>query len=106
MHDFTGRWRITRTENWTQDFVDLVEPGFFEFDSNGLGHFVLGNIIGDLDVRAAENAPFLEFSWLGTAEGKPLCGRGQFHFTLPDHGEGTLFIHTGGQSGLSIRRSP
>jgi hypothetical protein len=32
-----GRWRITETENWDQEAVDLVEPGFIELDKDGLG---------------------------------------------------------------------
>ena len=33
----TGRWRITEMDNWDQEAVDLVQPGFIEFDDNGLG---------------------------------------------------------------------
>ena len=32
-----GRWRITEMDNWDQEAVDLVEPGFIEFDEDGLG---------------------------------------------------------------------
>jgi hypothetical protein len=30
----TGRWRITEMDNWDQETVDLVEPGFIEFDED------------------------------------------------------------------------
>jgi hypothetical protein len=40
-----GRWRITEMDNWDQGTVDLVEPGFIEFDEDGLGE--LGFIAGD-----------------------------------------------------------
>ena len=30
----TGRWRITEMDNWDQGAVDLVEPGFIEFDED------------------------------------------------------------------------
>ena len=91
-------------QTWTKEFVDLVEPGFFEFSEEGLGSFVFGTIQGVMDIRVSHREPRLEFSWLGNSEGNELCGRGNFHFSTPDKGEGTLFIHTGGQSDVSICR--
>ncbi|MEZ5570382.1 MAG: hypothetical protein R3E64_00035 [Halioglobus sp.] len=35
MHDFVGKWRIEWMETWTQEFIDLLEPGYFEFDASG-----------------------------------------------------------------------
>ncbi len=32
-----GRWRIAEMDNRDQEAVDLVQPGFIEFDDNGLG---------------------------------------------------------------------
>lgn len=37
MSKVVGRWRIKWMEMWDQDFVDLVEPGYFQFDEDGLG---------------------------------------------------------------------
>jgi hypothetical protein len=31
-----GRWRITEMDNWDQEAVDLVRPGFIEFGDDGL----------------------------------------------------------------------
>jgi len=31
-------------EMWDQDFVDLIEPGYFQFDEDGLGFFVFGAV--------------------------------------------------------------
>ena len=91
-------------ETWSQDYVDKNEPGYFEFDEHGLGSFLFGTIRGTMDVRRAPDQPLIEFSWLGDVEGKQLFGRGYFNFTNPDEGEGILFIHTGGQSGVTIHR--
>jgi len=49
-----GRWRITWMETWDQDFVDLIEPGHFRFDDNGLGYFIFGAVEGQLDYRLSE----------------------------------------------------
>ena len=104
MHDFVGRWRITWMETWDQDYVDRVEPGFFEFDEEGLGAFVFGVVRGWLDVRVSSQKPFLEFSWQGESEGDELCGRGWFEFHTSDIGEGMLFVHCGGESKIKIKR--
>ena len=56
-------------------------------------------------MRVSDSEPLLEFSRLGQSEGNELCGRGSFYFSTPREGKGTLFIHTGGQSGVSICRA-
>jgi hypothetical protein len=35
----TGRWRIVAMELWDTDAIDLVAPGFIEFDSDRTGRF-------------------------------------------------------------------
>jgi hypothetical protein len=42
-----GRWRITEMDNWDQETVDLVEPGFIEFDEDGLGGLGFIAVTGD-----------------------------------------------------------
>jgi hypothetical protein len=45
----TGRWRITEMDNWDQEAVDLVKPGFIEFGEDGLGSLGFIVVTGDLD---------------------------------------------------------
>ena len=104
MHDFIGRWRITWMETWDQDYVDLIEPGYFEFTEDGLGSFVFGAVRGFVDVRVSTSRPYLEYSWQGVSEGDDYCGRGWFEFGTPFKGEGRLFIHCGDESGITIER--
>ena len=106
MHDFVGRWRIEWMETWSQDYVDLNEPGYFEFDERGLGSFVFGEFRAEMDVRVSSQEPRLEFSWLGQCRGHELCGRGICTFPTPEDGEGVFFIHCGGQSGMLLQREP
>lgn len=103
-HEFVGKWRITWMENWDQDYVDYMEPGFFEFTPEGLGAFVFGTVQGDLDVRVSKQEPFLEFSWQGLCEGDLLCGRGKISFPTPMKGEGEIFIHCSDESRFTIER--
>ncbi|UXI03594.1 hypothetical protein [Photobacterium sp. TY1-4] len=104
MHDFIGRWKITSMSNWSQEYVDLVEPGYFEFSNDGLGQFVFGAVKGWMDVRVSTRFPVLEFSWQGICEGDELCGRGKIEFDHPLKGDGTIFIHCSDESGFTIER--
>ena len=104
MHDFVGKWRITWMSNWDQDYVDLVEPGYFEFTDDGLGEFVFGAVKGWVDARVSTRVPYMEFSWQGECEGDYLCGRGKIEFTTPFKGEGEIFIYNGDESEFIIER--
>lgn len=50
----TGRWRITEMDNWDRETIDLVEPGFIDFDEDGLGSLGLIVVTGELDCRDAD----------------------------------------------------
>ena len=38
-------------ELWDAEFIDMVEPGYFQFDADGGGQFVFGAVQGSLDCR-------------------------------------------------------
>jgi hypothetical protein len=63
-----GRWRITKMDNWDQEAVDLVRPGFIEFGDDGLGGLGFIVVTGELDYRDADCDGRLgvEFSWQGS----------------------------------------
>ena len=73
-----GRWRITEMDNWDQEAVDLVQPGFIEFDDDGLGSLGFIVVTGELDCCDADRdgRPGVEFSWQGSDEGDDVSGRG------------------------------
>ena len=91
-------------KTWDQDFVDLIEPGYFLFTEDGLGEFLFGAVRGWMDVRVSHRTPLLEYSWQGDDEGEDCCGRGWFEFPTPDNGEGIIFIHCGDDSEITIER--
>jgi hypothetical protein len=74
----TGRWRITEMDNWDQEAIDLVQPGFIEFGEDGLGSLGFIVVTGGLDCRDADRdgQPGVEFSWQGSDEGDDASGRG------------------------------
>ena len=101
-----GRWRITWMETWDQDFVDLIEPGHFRFDDNGLGYFIFGAVEGQLDYRLSEGGKRIDFSWSGNDEGDEKSGRGWFNLSSSRTAKGCFFIHCGDESALEIERQP
>jgi hypothetical protein len=90
-----GRWRIVEMELWDQDFIDLIEPGYFEFGAEGFGYFGFGAVQGDVDAQLEGDT--WHFSWIGDDEGDPRSGRGWMR--LADGKlNGRFFFHRGDAS--------
>lgn len=102
MSKVVGRWRIKWMEMWDQDFVDLVEPGYFQFDKDGLGFFVFGAVEGQIDYRASDDGERVEFSWSGNDDGSEKSGRGWFQIQSSRLAKGEFFIHCGDESAVEI----
>lgn len=101
----TGRWRIVEMSGWDRDVIDLVEPGFIEFDGDGSGQFGFIAVRGWLECSPAERdgRAGVEFSWEGVDEGDQVSGRG-WAARVDDSIEGHLFFHLGDES--SFRAEP
>ncbi len=105
---FIGYWKIAWIEEWAQDYVDLVVPGFIEFkheDDHLMGTFQFGTVSGWLDCRLRDNTgvTFIEWSWEGQNDTDPGCGRG---WATLANGElvGRIFIHCGDDSAFKATR--
>ena len=99
---FTGRWRIVEMEMCEHDDIDLVEPGFIEFDKNRTGEFGFIAVRGGMDCRVVEHdgRTVVEFSWEGHEEGEQVSGRG-WAARLDDASlEGRIYMHLGDYSGF------
>lgn len=94
-------------DQWDQEYIDLVEPGYVKFDMNIQGQFVFGTVNGFMDCRYdKETSPKrVEFSWEGTSEYDPVCGRGWFEIKEDGSISGMLFIHNGDESWVKAVRS-
>lgn len=69
-----GRWRIVEADVWDRDYLDLVEPAFFQIDANGHGELVFGVVYAALSVDYAQTVVF--FSFTGSDEGDEVNGSG------------------------------
>jgi hypothetical protein len=98
---YVGTWRIIEMEQWDQDFIDLVVPGYITFSEDHLGEFQFGAVHGDLDYRLAsyQETERLEFSWEGEDEMDPVSGRG---WAIIEDGQlqGRIYFHEGDDSGF------
>ena len=101
-----GRWRITEMDNWDQEAVDLVQPGFIEFDDDGLADFGFIAVRGELDCRDADRdgRPGVEFSWHGSDEGDDVSGRGWAALNPDGTLEGHIYFHLGDDSAFRAER--
>jgi hypothetical protein len=95
-----GRWRITEMDNWDQEAVNLVQPGFIEFDEDSLGGLGFIAVTGELDCRDADRdgRPGVEFSWQGSDEGDEVSGRGWAALNADGTLEGHIYFHLGSDS--------
>lgn len=103
-----GYWKITKMEVWDASYIDLVVPGFIEFemeDDHLMGQFQFGTVIGWLDcrIRNVSGQSYVEWSWEGHNDSDPGCGRG---WARLDDGKliGRLFIHCSDDSAFEAVR--
>ncbi|WP_022728869.1 hypothetical protein [Fodinicurvata sediminis] len=69
-----GRWRITGSDIWDRDFLDLVEPARLSLDNAGQGEIVFGAFQASLDIQYGKSIVF--FHWAGFDEGDEVWGDG------------------------------
>ena len=102
-----GAWRIEETAVWGLEALDLLGPARITFGRESLGTIRLIAIEGSIDFRVGERngAPFVEFSWSGSDDADPACGRG-FAVLRGERLRGKLFIHRGDESTFVAKRSP
>jgi len=99
---FAGQWRIAETEMWDGDALDMVVPAHITFGADGLGHFQMIAVEGDIDCRFENDK--VEFSWLGDDDGEPANGRGWAEIAKNGQLRGRIYFHQGDDSSFAARR--
>ena len=93
-----GRWRITESEEWAPDMMDMDGPAMIEIKKNGFGFFNFCAVEVDIDYRASKKEKEkIEFSFSGQDDRDPVSGRGWFKL----NGEKLklqIFFHRGMES--------
>ena len=102
-----GRWRITSTDLWDVDAIELMGPACIEFEAGGSGWLRLIAVEGLIDWRrgVVGGRGRVEFTWDGDDEGDRVNGRGWAE-VVQDVLRGHIFFHLGDDSGFRAVRDP
>lgn len=99
---YIGNWRLTEMEQWDKEFVDLVVPGHLTIEKDGTGTLQFGAVEVWIDCRveSIDGVERLDFSFEGSDEGDPVCGRGWAQVT-GRRMEGRIYFHMGDDSSFT-----
>ena len=102
---YLGTWRIIEMEQWDQDYIDLVVPGYIAFREDNQGEFQVGTVHGDIEYRIEpyQETTRLAFSWEGEDEMDPVSGRG---WAIIEDGQlqGRIYFDEGDESGFTTEK--
>ena len=89
-------------DGWDQKAIDLVEPGYIQFDSQSTGslHFIC--IYANISYALSSGNKKAAFSFQGDDEGSPMSGRG-WATIKNNEVHGRIFINHGDESGFIAR---
>ncbi len=97
-----GKWRLIEMEQWDQEFIDLVEPGFISFQKGGRGEMRFGAVSLELDWECNE-AGKAEFTFTGFDEMDETSGEG-WAAPAQERLVGHFKFHQGDKSGFIAER--
>ena len=99
-----GRWRITKTELWERDFLDMIEPAYILFDGKAGGEFAFGCVTGQLHCRGSDADA--DFTWQGNNEMDEASGDGWAELQEDGSLEGEIRFHNGDDATFIAHPSP
>ncbi len=94
MAGVVGSWRITWTDSWGEDDLDLVGRAAIVFDRRNAGSIQVGALHAEVDYRPDRSGglPRADFTWSGYDDMDPVSGRGWVEVD-GDSLRGKLFMH-------------
>lgn len=100
--DFNGYWRITHTDGWGQEALDLIRPAHLRFSGRS-GSLLMIAIEASLDCRYEKGR--VDFSLFGTDELDPIAGRGWATIDEAGNMEGMLYLHDGDETEFTAEKA-
>ena len=91
----SGWWRITETEVWADDVLDLLGPAMISFEGCG-GRLRVLAILACLECKPTKTG--VSFTWEGSSELDPISGTGTARVCRDGLLRGTLRIDHGDKS--------
>ena len=101
-HPMFGKWRITEMELWDAGFIDLLGPGYIEFDRDGGGHFAFGAVQGGLDGHYGQAS--VHFTRAGHDDMDETSGDGDAQREDDGTLTGDIRFHLGDEASFAARR--
>jgi hypothetical protein len=98
-----GRWRILEADQWDRDYLDLIDPAFISFDTDGHGELAFGVVTVSLHLDYARAVVFFTFE--GSDEGDEVSGSGSAELVDDDTLEIELSFHNGDDAVLKAQRA-
>lgn len=97
---FTGSWRISETELWDKDAINLIGAASIKFDGDRSGEFAFIAVRGWMDCVFSTKGgkPLVEFSWQGSDESDDASGRGWATIESDGTMTGRIYFHQGDNS--------
>jgi hypothetical protein len=97
-----GKWRITQSDLWDKDYLDLVEPAYILFKKDGHGEVAFGALNAGLDLEYGKSIVF--FNWAGFDEMDEVNGSGSAELNDDDTITIELAYHNGDEAEFTARR--
>jgi hypothetical protein len=99
---FLGRWRITETEVWDGEALDMLVPAHMTFEASGRARFEMICVVGEMDCEFEEDR--VDFTWAGNDEMDGASGRGWAVINKDGSLRGRIAFHHGDKSSFVARR--
>jgi hypothetical protein len=93
---FVGRWRITETEVWDREALDMLVPAHVTFAANGRAVFEMICVVGEMDCEFEGDR--VDFTWAGNDEMDEASGRGWAVIKKDGSLRGRIYFHHGDNS--------
>jgi hypothetical protein len=100
--EFVGKWRITETEVWDREALDMMVPAHMTFAANGRANFEMICVVGEMDCEF--EADRVDFTWTGNDEMDEASGRGWAVIKKDGTLRGRIAFHHGDKSSFVARR--
>jgi hypothetical protein len=103
----TGAWRIVEMDLWDAEAINLLGPGYIQFDADRTGHFRFIAVEGWMDCQSGrrDGRPYVEFTWEGNDKSDPASGRGWAALEEDGSLRGHIYFHLGDDSGFRAVRT-
>jgi len=72
--EVVGRWRIVEADLWDADYLNLVEPAYFQIGDDGRAEFAFGALNATAELEYGRS--IVLFRWSGFDEGDEIAGNG------------------------------